>query len=220
MQTNTSPSRKKGSRLTQQNQLNISRMQTNLQRAIIGNVKQPLPNKDEAGVPEGVLVLNNFTKFKKMFGKPITIEGNKLKTINTTHRSAFDWHVNSHADVIACVPTNHRTISTQCLIKTDSGQLKTMTYNLHFPQALVFNSNKTHRAPSDRNTGVALYKLLNRSYYDKLKNGQLELPNVHSMRDIFQDIDHSKSSNKPRRRRFAVSSKPSRFVVSNKPRRI
>ena len=206
IQTKTSPSRKKGSRLSTQNKLNISRTRTNLKRAIIRNVKEPLPNNVDAGVPEGV-----FTKLKQMFSKPITVEGNKLKTIKHTYPNAFRWHVNSHADIVACVPTNNRTISTQCLIKTNSGQLKTMTYNLHFPQALVFNSKKTHRAPSDRNTGVALYTLLNRSYYDKLKNGKLELPNVHSMRDIFHN---AKRPNKPPRT-FVVSQPRRKFVVSN-----
>ena len=159
----------------------FKRFRNNLRRLTIknANVKNAL-----AATPSDILIVNNFSKRKGFFSNGLTFSGANLKKLQLTKPKAFQWHTNQHGNIVACVPSGSETISTECLVKNSYGKLKKVKYSLKYPQALVFDSSKTHRGPSNRNTGVSLHKLQNRSIYNALKRGEMQVNNIRSLRNL------------------------------------
>jgi hypothetical protein len=74
--------------------------------------------------------------------------------------------------------------NTECAIQTSSGNLKKFIYDLQYPQALLFYSKRTHKAPEIRNTGVALHSLQNKTLYNLLKSGELHVKNIYPVTNL------------------------------------
>jgi hypothetical protein len=118
--------------------------------------------------------------------RPLQIRNDAhYQSLRLTSPKAFQWHTNQHGNIVACVPSGSETISTECLVRNGSGNLKKVKYRLRYPEALVFNSLKTHRAPNNRHTGASLFKLIDRRIYNALRRGDLKLNNIYSLRDLF-----------------------------------
>jgi hypothetical protein len=164
----------------------INRLRTNIRRSTVENATVNNANLLAAAHnPNNIFILNNFSQRGNFFGMPLKIRnGEHYKSIKLTSPKAFQWHTNQHGNIVACVPSRNETISTECLVRNVSGNLKQVKYTLQYPQALVFNSSKTHRAPNNRKTGASLFKLKNKSIYNALKRGDLQANNIHSFHNL------------------------------------